>query len=59
MLRIGLDLRATEPGFKSHFGRGTGRYATELSSRLPELAKKHTNLNVIGITGESLRGRQI
>ncbi|MFN8389836.1 MAG: glycosyltransferase family 1 protein [Bdellovibrionota bacterium] len=32
--RIGIDARATEPGFKAHFGRGTGRYATELVSRL-------------------------
>lgn len=56
MLRIGLDLRATEPGFKSHFGRGTGRYATELSSRLPELAKNQDKLGVIPISGERLRG---
>lgn len=59
MLRIGLDLRATEPGFKSHFGRGTGRYATELSRRLPELAKMHENLEIIGITGENLRGSKL
>ena len=29
-LRIGLDLRGTEPGFKAHFGRGTGRYIDQL-----------------------------
>ena len=56
MLRVGVDLRATEPGFKSHFGRGTGRYATELAGRLPQLAKKHGDIEVIGIAGEKLRG---
>lgn len=34
MLRIGLDLRPTEAGFKAHAGRGTGRYTMELVSRL-------------------------
>ena len=34
---VGLDLRPTEPGFKAHFGRGTGRYATELISALTKL----------------------
>lgn len=32
--RIGFDARALEPGFKAHFGRGTGRYATELLAHL-------------------------
>ena len=34
MVRIGLDMRPTEPGFKAHFGRGTGRYTTELVKAL-------------------------
>ncbi len=33
-IRVGLDLRPTEEGFKAHFGRGTGRYAAELSREL-------------------------
>ena len=33
-LRIGLDLRPTEEGFKAHAGRGTGRYANELVRHL-------------------------
>ena len=59
MTRIGLDLRATEPGFKSHFGRGTGRYATELALRLPELSKKNGEIEVIGLAGERLRGTNL
>lgn len=40
---IGLDLRPTEPGFKAHCGRGTGRYTSELLSEFlanPELSEK-------------------
>lgn len=37
MPRIGLDLRPTEEGFKAHFGRGTGRYTTEVVRRLLQL----------------------
>ncbi|MCC6221583.1 MAG: glycosyltransferase family 4 protein [Deltaproteobacteria bacterium] len=33
-LRIGLDLRAQENGFKAHYGRGTGRYVSELVREL-------------------------
>jgi len=33
-MHLGLDLRALEPGFKAHFGRGTGRYAAGLSREL-------------------------
>ncbi len=33
-LRVGLDLRGLEPGFKAHFGRGTGRYIEELVTEL-------------------------
>lgn len=37
MLRVGLDARGTEPDFKLHHGRGTGRYATELIAGLTKL----------------------
>ncbi len=43
MLKIGLDLRATETGFKQHALRGTGRYVKELSLELKknkEVTKK-------------------
>lgn len=33
-MRVGLDLTATEAGFKLHAGRGIGRYAAELGNRL-------------------------
>ncbi|MCB0345402.1 MAG: glycosyltransferase family 4 protein, partial [Bdellovibrionales bacterium] len=33
-LRVGLDLRPTEQGFKAHYGRGTGRYTAELTGEL-------------------------
>ena len=35
---VGLDARATEQGFKAHYGRGTGRYAAELIRHLELLA---------------------
>ena len=37
MTVIGVDARATEPGFKAHYGRGTGRYAEELLRHLPKV----------------------
>lgn len=37
MLRVGLDARGTEPDFKLHHGRGTGRYAAELIAGLTKL----------------------
>lgn len=40
MLKIGLDARGTEPGFKSHFGRGLGRYAEELLKVIGPLGEK-------------------
>jgi glycosyltransferase involved in cell wall biosynthesis len=40
MLKVGLDLRPTEEGFKAHFGRGTGRYTNEVLSRLVQLGKE-------------------
>ncbi len=33
-MRVGLDITATEVGFKRHASRGIGRYASELSHRL-------------------------
>jgi hypothetical protein len=33
-MRVGLDITATEVGFKLHANRGIGRYASELGSRL-------------------------
>ncbi len=38
-MKVALDLRALEPGFKSHFHRGTGRYVRELVEELPHAAK--------------------
>lgn len=35
-MRIALDKRGTEPGFKEHAGRGTGRYVEQLSQALEE-----------------------
>ncbi len=46
MNTIGLDIRGTEKGFKSHFGRGTGRYITELVSALDEVSDS-TDLELV------------
>lgn len=54
MPRVGVDLRATEPGFKSHEGRGTGRYAREVVRHLPEVCPQGLELSFL--SGESLRG---
>lgn len=51
---VGLDIRATLPGFRAHFGRGTGRYTTELAARL--IGKDWGGFRVEGISAESLRG---
>ncbi len=40
MLTVGLDARATEVGFKAHFGRGIGRYAEELIKHLKLLSNE-------------------
>ena len=37
--RVGVDARGLEPGFKAHFGRGTGRYGTELIKNLLALSE--------------------
>lgn len=39
-LRVGLDLRPTEEGFKAHYGRGTGRYTAELTAALRATARE-------------------
>lgn len=39
MLRVGLDLRATEADFKEHAGRGTGRYVRELALHMQKLSE--------------------
>jgi glycosyltransferase involved in cell wall biosynthesis len=55
MLTIGVDGRATEPGFKAHYGRGTGRYASELVRRL--LTINDEQLRVTPFRTEHLRGQ--
>ena len=44
MPTIGFDIRGTEPGFKAHYGRGTGRYATELFAELSKLTTNEFKL---------------
>ena len=56
MLSVGLDTRAAQPGFKSHFGRGTGRYATELIKLLPGLAEEEGGVRVAPLSLDVLRG---
>lgn len=46
MVNIGLDLRALEKGFKAHLGRGTGRYALELSNGLARLNKEAQEIGI-------------
>lgn len=38
MFSIGLDLRATEAGFKAHYGRGTWRYVSQLVKALDRMS---------------------
>jgi glycosyltransferase involved in cell wall biosynthesis len=52
VFRIGLDLRPTEPGFKSHFGRGTGRYAEELINQL--LARDLLQLEFVSLKEKNI-----
>jgi len=54
MLKVGLDLRPGEPGFKAHYGRGTGRYATQLVKHLMALGAQ-PDLAVEPISGQLLR----
>lgn len=39
-LRVGIDKRPTEEGFKAHSGRGTGRYVSELCPLLVRLSSE-------------------
>jgi len=52
MFTLGLDARATEPGFKAHYGRGTGRYAQELIRAIGELSSPR--MKIRNIDSESL-----
>ena len=56
MLRIGLDLRPTEVGFKEHLGRGTGRYTTELTRELYKLAREQNELELVPFGSDTLKG---
>lgn len=56
MFTLGVDARATEPGFKAHHGRGTGRYAHELLRALsefdsPDLKIRHVFSEQLGASG--------
>lgn len=53
--RVGVDARGLEPGFKAHFGRGTGRYGTELIKHLLELSGEPNS----GVTITPLRGAEL
>lgn len=43
---VGLDMRPTEKGFKAHAGRGTGRYAEELTKELMAMSKEAAQLGI-------------
>jgi glycosyltransferase involved in cell wall biosynthesis len=45
MLKIGLDLRATEADFKQHAMRGTGRYVREISKALTQ----NNSFEIVGL----------
>ena len=55
---IGLDLRATEPDFKAHYGRGTGRYTQELVQALLGLQERGNigEIQLQALKGDTLRG---
>lgn len=52
MLRVGLDLRPLESGFKSHFGRGTGRYVAAVCEELLRL--EDPDIQTVAIPGKQL-----
>ncbi len=54
MIRVGLDIRATQPGFRAHFGRGTGRYTAELAARL--VGRSEGGIEVGAMLPEQLLG---
>ncbi len=45
---ITLDTRGLEPGFKAHFGRGTGRYVECLTKELKQIDPKDIELRYLG-----------
>ncbi len=54
-MRIGLDLRPTEIGFKAHAGRGTGRYTLELVQAMQSIADEFDNsLSLIPIHSQDI-----
>ncbi len=56
--RVGVDARGLEPGFKAHYGRGTGRYGTELIKNLLELtAVPEAALSIVPLSGKELRAQ--
>ncbi len=57
MTVIGVDARATEPGFKAHYGRGTGRYAEELLRHLPEAAAHEAELTIRKVLAADLAAK--
>ncbi len=54
-MRIGLDLRPTEVGFKAHAGRGTGRYTGELVDAMEALASEGSELSLVPIHSKELQ----
>jgi len=60
MIRVGLDLRPTEPGFKSHFGRGTGRYTGELTrSLMRRYGQGSSPCELVPLAGPSFAGTRL
>ncbi len=52
--RVGIDLRAENPNFKAHFGRGTGRYVSNLSKALLNLTKDSKKISIQGLSTQNL-----
>jgi glycosyltransferase involved in cell wall biosynthesis len=54
-MKIGIDLRALEQGYKAHAMRGTGTYARSLFSALQkEIITNHQNLELFKISSDNL-----
>jgi glycosyltransferase involved in cell wall biosynthesis len=59
-LTVGVDLRGLEPGFKAHFGRGTGRYAARLYAELIRESSPDFEIRALGtkeLSGSILQGK--
>ncbi len=52
MFTIGVDLRPTIPGFKAHYGRGTGRYTSEVTRQL--IGYSDENLSIVPLDSDQL-----